>query len=312
MKKKIGLIDVDGHNGYPNLALMKLSTWHKEQGDDVGWYNPFDEYDIVYKSKVFSFTPDVSLAFCNAKEVRLGGTGYGLNEELPYVIEHAVPDYDLYGLPKNVAYGFLTRGCPNKCKWCVVPHKEGDIHPHATIDEIAVDGRNRLILMDNNILASPFGIEQLRRLSTMKIWVDFNQGLDARLVTSEIADILAKIRWMNYIRFGCDTPKQVEECAKVCKMLRDRGCKKQILFYTMLYGDINECYDRLMFWSRMGNMYNVQAQPYIDIQNPKRDPPQWQKDMARWANRKELFHSCDFKDFSPRHGFKCNIYFKSN
>lgn len=311
MKKKIGLIDVDGHNGYPNLALMKLSTWHKEQGDDVGWYNPFDEYDIVYKSKVFSFTPDVSLAFDNAKEVKLGGTGYGLYEELPRIIEHAVPDYDLYGLPKNVAYGFLTRGCPNKCKWCVVPHKEGDIRPHATIDEIAVDGRNRLILMDNNILASSFGIEQLRRLSTMKIWVDFNQGLDARLVTPEIADILAKIRWINYIRFGCDTPKQVEECDKAVSMLRERGVKTQILFYTMLHGDINECLERINHWKyRNDGHYCVQAQPYINLEDLSRHPPQWQKDMAHWANKRMIWRQCDFKDFEPRKGFKCSEYFK--
>lgn len=123
---KIGLIDVDGHN-YPNLALMKLSAWHKAQGDEVEWWWGFSEYDRVYMSKVFdeTYTPDIPEPL-NAKEIVKGGTGYGLDNKLPDEIEHIYPDYLLYPeLTKDTAYGFLTRGCPRGCHFCIVAGKEG-------------------------------------------------------------------------------------------------------------------------------------------------------------------------------------------
>lgn len=122
---KIGLIDVDGHN-YPNLALMKISAWHKSQGDDVEWYSPFAEhYDVVYMSKVFTHTNDYGYFINNADKIEKGGTGYDIKKDLPEDIDRLQPDYDLYCIDKNTAYGFLTRGCIRKCPWCVVPKKEG-------------------------------------------------------------------------------------------------------------------------------------------------------------------------------------------
>lgn len=117
----IGLIDVDGHN-FPNLALMKISAYHKSIGDNVEWANPlFDDYDRVYKSKVFTFTNDnYDIYNC---EVIKGGTGYDIQSRLPIEIDAMQPDYSIYGI-KDVSYGFLTRGCPNKCKWCIVPIKD--------------------------------------------------------------------------------------------------------------------------------------------------------------------------------------------
>lgn len=136
---RIGLIDVDGHN-FPNLALMKLSAYHKSKGDDVEWYMPFsDRYNRVYVSKVFSFTPDYDLCI-NADEVIRGGTGYAISlvngkefydhskdKPLPYEVEHIYPDYNLYPNNNDTAYGFLTRGCPRGCQFCIVAGKEGRI-----------------------------------------------------------------------------------------------------------------------------------------------------------------------------------------
>lgn len=122
---RIGLVDIDGHH-FPNLALMKLSAWHKAQGDSVEFADPmFGRYDRVYMSKVFTFTADCSdIYHC---EVIRGGTGFrDYTTILPEEIEHICPDYSLYGVDE--AYGFLTRGCPNRCPWCIVPHKEGG-HP---------------------------------------------------------------------------------------------------------------------------------------------------------------------------------------
>ena len=120
----IGLIDVDGHN-FPNLPLMKISAYHKQMGDDVEWWLPLNHYDKVYVSKVFTFTPDIETCI-NADEVVYGGTGYGLKNNLPDEIEHMYPDYSLYPeLTKDTAYGFLTRGCPRACPFCIVAEKEG-------------------------------------------------------------------------------------------------------------------------------------------------------------------------------------------
>lgn len=129
---KIALVDVDGHN-FPNLPLMKLSTWHKKHGDNVDWYEPltawYEPPDIVYMSKVFTFTPDYPHPI-NARKIIKGGTGYfypnggnPLNED----VEHCYPDYSLYPeLCKHTAYGFLTRGCPRGCEFCIVESKEGN------------------------------------------------------------------------------------------------------------------------------------------------------------------------------------------
>lgn len=125
----IGLLAVDSN--YPNLALMKISAWHKNQGDRVEWYNPFEHYDKLYMAKVFSFTEDYHQYMNNADCIEKGGTGYDIQKLLPEQIDRMQPDYSLYpSIDHKTAYGFLTRGCPNKCKWCVVPKKEGNIRPY--------------------------------------------------------------------------------------------------------------------------------------------------------------------------------------
>lgn len=128
----IGLIDVDGHAKkkkwgatiYPNLALCKIAGYHKDKGDIVEWYTPFEHYDIVYMSKVFRFSPDYDSVIANADKVIRGGTGYDILSVLPDDIDSHQPDTSIYPrVPSDISYGFLSRECPNKCKWCVVPKK---------------------------------------------------------------------------------------------------------------------------------------------------------------------------------------------
>ena len=178
----IGILAVDSN--YPNLALMKISSYHKARGDNVEWYNPLCSYDKVYIAKVFSFTPDYGY-YINADQVEKGGTGYDIKKVLLPEIDRMIPDYDLYNVDKNLAYGFLTRGCPNRCKWCVVPAKEGNITTYMDIADVSA-GRKNVILMDNNILASNYGLQQIEKIVSMGVRVDFNQGLDARLVTEDV------------------------------------------------------------------------------------------------------------------------------
>lgn len=302
----IGLLSVD--STHPNLALMKISRYHKSLGDKVEWYNQLCHYDKAYFSKIFNFTPDFGY-YPQADEVERGGTGYDLHKNLPKGIDRLQPDYSIYPqIDRKTAYGFLTRGCPNHCKWCVVPKKEGNIRPYMDVEEIAIEGRTNLILMDNNILASDYGLCQIEKIVKLKYRVDFNQALDARLVTDEIARLLAKVRWIKRIRFGCDTQSQITECERAISLLEKHGYKGEYFLYCILM-DFKESFNRINYWKSKSKKIIPHAQPYRSTDIPNQLIPQWQADLARWANRKELYRSCEFEDFEPRIGFICKEYF---
>lgn len=305
----IGILAVDSN--FPNLALMKISSYHKARGDNVEWYNPLCSYDKVYMAKVFSFTPGYGY-YINTDQIEKGGTGYDIKKILLPDIEKAIPDYNLYNIDKALAYGFLTRGCPNKCKWCVVPAKEGKITPYMDIEEIAVNGRKNIILMDNNVLASDYGLQQIEKIVSMGVRVDFNQGLDARLVTDDIARLLARVKWMKRIRFGCDTPGQIAECERATALIDKYGYKGEYFFYCILLSDFKESFERVNYWKNKGGRFLPHCQPYRDLNNPRQIIPQWQKDLAGWADKKWIFRSCEFKNFAPRKGFVCSEYFNNN
>ncbi|MDD4685163.1 MAG: radical SAM protein [Bacteroidales bacterium] len=291
---KIGLIDVDGHNAFPNLALMKLSAFHKQRGDSVEFANAmFQNYDKVYKSKVFTFTLDDNEIYnC---EVIKGGTGYrDYTTVLPDNIEHICPDYDLYN--SDTAYGFLTRGCINKCEWCIVPDKEGKIKANADIEEF-MSNKKQAILLDNNVLASTHGLLQIEKIIRLGIRVDFNQGLDVRLAYSDkyILDLLSKVKWIRQIRFACDTLSQLEPLIKVTEELIKRGIKPYRIFvYVLIKKDIN---DALAILNKLKEVGVVPfAQPYRDFDN-KITPTKEQKNLARWCNHKAIFNTIEFKGY---------------
>lgn len=202
---KIALVDVDGHN-FPNLALMKISQYHKSIGDDVEWYFPlFMNPDKIYASKVFTFTPDYINYSPNDPEPIKGGTGYNLYSKLPEEIDNQIPDYSIYPNFKE-AIGFLSRGCIRSCPWCIVPKKEGNLYQYDDILNI-YQNRKNVILLDNNFLANDINFieDQINKIKYLNIKVDFNQGLDARLVNNHIANLLSSIKYINFIRFACDT-----------------------------------------------------------------------------------------------------------
>lgn len=306
----VALLAVDSK--YPNLALMKISAYHKSVADSVEWYSLFDRYDRLYMSKVFSFTPDYDYYINNVSgEIIRGGTGYDIHSSLPEEIDMMQPDYSIYPTIDNrTSYGFLTRGCLNRCKWCIVPQKEGNIRPYMDIDEITIGGmRPYAVLMDNNVLASSYGLSQIEKIVYRKYHVDFNQALDARLVTDDVARLLSKVKWIKRIRFGCDTTSQIGHCADAIERIRQYGYKGEFFLYCILMDDIEEAYHRIECWKEHEGKVLPFAQPFRDPYNPNQIIPQWQKDMAHWADRKELYMSCDFKDFEPRKGFYCREYF---
>ena len=291
----IGLHDADS-TGFPNLALMKLSAWHKAQGDTVRWWTPLEPCDKVYSSKVFTFTPECQ--YLPQNTVR-GGTGYGVYDELPPEVDAMFPDYSLYP-DCDHAIGFLTRGCIRKCPWCIVPKKEGMIRAYSTWREIKRPYKRDIVFMDNNVLASSHGVAQMVDMIGQNVRVDFNQGLDARLIDDDVADILSRLKWINYIRMSADTDAMLDVVLKAVDRLKQRGVKPWRVFVYVLVQDVESAERRAIALREIGA--NPFAQPYRDFTNNIK-PTQEQRDLARWVNHKAIFKSCDrFRDYKGRKG----------
>lgn len=293
---RIAIHDSD-KTGFPNYALMKISAWHKAQGDSVEWWIPMCDYDRVYSSKVFTFTPENP--YLPADTIK-GGTGYGVYKDLPDEIDAMYPDYSIYP-DVRYAIGFLTRGCIRRCPWCVVPRKEGKIRAYRTWREIKRPDSRDIVFMDNNVLACAHGIEQIKDMIGEDVRVDFNQGLDARLIDNDVAELLSRIKWIRFIRMSCDTDEMLETVLQTIARLQIKGVKPYRIFVYLLAQDIKSA-ERRAVTLRMAGV-DVFAQPYRDFSTNK-EPDKELKDFARWVNRKAIFKSCQtFSDYKrQRHG----------
>ena len=277
-----------GATRFPNLALMKISAYHKRNGDTVEWFNALSKYDKVYSSKVFTFTPKDHYL---PPDAVLGGTGYGMFGELSSDIEWSKPDYTLYPDFKP-ALGFITRGCIRQCPWCIVPKKEGVIR-HDRHPVIILGRRRSAIFMDNNVLASEWALYYLQEIISTGATVDFNQGLDARIVSSAYAELLAKIRWIRYVRFSCDTPDMRERVAEAVGRIRGHGCKAEMFCYVLV-NDVQDALETCEFLR--GINVTPFAQAFRDYSgNDNRT--QEQINFCRWVNRRKLFYSTRFEDY---------------
>ena len=292
---KTGLIDVDGHN-FPNLPLMKISAYHKAQGDVVDWYNPMwsEHCDIVYMSKVFSNTRDYPYHI-DADEIQKGGTGYDLENKLPPCIEHQCPDYSLYP-EHDEAYGFLTRGCPRACPFCIVSEKEGRKTVQvADIGEF-FRGQKVIKLLDPNITACADRERLFQQLIDSKAKIDFTQGLDIRLVRG-IESLILKVR-TQMIHFAWDNPRE--------------DLRSDFIAFKKRSGlDMRKlgCYVLTNYWSTHGEdldrvykLCDMGYDPYIMIYD-KDNAPQETRYLQRWVNNKRIFRTIEkFEDYDPKMG----------
>lgn len=331
---KIGLIDVDAeHFGgpkYPNLALMKLSAWHKAQGDEVGWWWGFTEYDRVYMSKVFdeTYTLDMNEPV-NANEVVKGGTGYVLRAEdgtlqicrgngvweivtkpsqmksgavqytefLPPEIEHIYPDYSIYPtLTDKTAYGFLTRGCPRGCHFCIVAGKEGRRSVKVADLSEWWNGQKNIVLMDPNLLAYKGHMDLLEQMIDSKAYVDVNQGFDARLLTEKNIGAINRMKLDN-IHFAWDYMKEEKPVLRGLDLYREMATRKIRGAWGTVYTLVN--YDTTM----EENLYRIYTlrdrgfDPYVMIWD-KPNAPKEIKRLQRWCNNRKIFKMCPrFEDY---------------
>lgn len=327
----VGLIDVDGHN-YPNLCLMKLSAHHKALGHTVEWHQEGKHYDLVYMSKVFSndYTPDYA-GVIDADTIIKGGTGYAISLidgkevydkskdiELPYEIEHIYPDYSIYpqythygeSLAKQRAYGFLTRGCPRGCDFCHVARKETQCsHKVADLSEFW-RGQGNITLNDPNLLACKDWRELLQQLVDSNAKVELNQGIDARLITPEKAELLASMK-LTKQHFAMDTMESIEPVTKGLKLyvdaykrIKGRWNWRNAKVYVLV--NFGTTFEQDMY--RIQRIRECECHPYVMIYNKHSAPPILRR-LQRWTNNIQFYNFYpDFWTYQqgeiPKHIYK--------
>lgn len=312
---KIGLIDLDNleklkdldkniNKITPNLCIMKISTYHKKIGDDVSWYNEEEFYDRVYVSKVFSFTPYYE-RIINAKEVIYGGSGFAielvkgreiymknLDKNLPYEIEHIMPDYSLYGI-KNTAYGFLTRGCPLDCDFCHVTQMQGKISTKVADLSEFWTGQNEIVLFDPNITACKDWKQLFQQLIDSKAYINFSQGINIRTMTREKAEMIKQMK-IKQIHFAWD---RIEDKNIVVKKLKEfkeiTGLgRRKIIVYCIVGDRQRKVTDADI--ERITTLRELDCWPYImiyDKEHLKRGHEL--KKLQRWVNNRIIYEKCE-------------------
>jgi len=271
---KVGLVRVDGK--MPNLALMKLSSWHKKRGDEVFLIDLSGlNLDRVYASQVFA-----------------GGPGFDLKSKLPDEIEHVMPDYELF--KTDYSMGFTSRGCNRNCKFCVVREKEGFIREHAWFEEFLA--HEKVVLMDNNFLASPRWKEKLEYLIARRVKVNFNSGIDLRLVTEENAHLISKVRYYDWkfksrrLHVAWDRLQDEKQIFRGLEILTMYVPKRHIYCYVLV--GFNTTIRQDIY--RILKLLEFGVTPFVMIYNNK--PDTMLHKLARWVNQR-YYQVVDWKKF---------------
>ena len=302
---KIGLIDVDGHH-FPNLALMRISAWHKQKGDDVEWWlGDLFHYDIVYMAKVFSEQYSKDLPFpVNADRVIKGGTGYHIHlvdgretfdtcahKDLPPEIEAMAPDYSIY--PElDFAIAMTSRGCPRNCAFCHVASKEGK-KSYKVADVIDFwKGQKRIEVLDPNITACRDKHELFEQYIETGAQIVFNQGLDIRLLTEKDTEYLNKMR-VKDIHFAWDNPE--DKLENRFKMFAENFRRKSNIAMVYVLTNFNSTMEQNLY--RIYTLRDMGYDPYVMIYD-KPNAPKDVKHLQRWCNNKIIFKSVKkFEDY---------------
>ena len=291
---RVGLIDVDSHR-FPNLALMKISAYHKHAGDQVEWWNGLKRYDVVYQSKVFDATYSSDMDFCiNAEHIIKGGTGYGLDTKLQDSVEHQYPDYELYQI-EDMACGYLTRGCPRQCPFCIVSRKEGTKSAQVAELKEFWDGQKEIKLLDPNITACKDSEQLFEDLIASGAWIDFTQGLDVRLLTDRHAEQLNRMK-VKLIHFAWDQYEfQTYEKLKRIRPMLNYDHRRLIVYVLTNFSTTHE-----QELERVYKLRELGYDPYIMIFDKEASPRETRL-LQRWCNNRRVFRTIrNFKDFDPK------------
>lgn len=302
----IGLIDVDGHN-FPNLALMRISAYHKSIGDQVEWWeSDFKYYDIVYKSKIFSdaYSQEQQDPI-NCGELRKGGTGYCItlgsdgrehfdkskNKPLSPEIEKMFPDYSVY--PQfDFAVSMTSRGCPRGCSFCHVADKEGKCAVKVADVTDFWNGQKEIRILDPNITACREKRDLMRQYRETGAVLDFTQGLDIRLLNDDDIDDINHMR-LRTLHFAWDNPK--DDLESKFRNFADNFRRKSNIGMVYCLTNYNSTMEENLY--RIYTLRDLGYDPYVMIYN-KPNAPHEIKRLQRWCNNKIIFKSCNrFEDY---------------
>lgn len=294
---KVLLIDVD--STIPNLALMKISAYHKSIGDVVGLTN-INNPDKVYASVIFKKNKhkvDGLKFFYPDSEIIIGGSGYDLHVKLPDNVENMKPDYNLY---PNIDYsiGYSSRGCNRNCKFCIVPEKEGKFYRAQHPRKWHNPAFNKIMFLDNNALLDKewfYEITDFCIENNLKTW--FTQGLDMRVLDIGIADRLKELPTFKSIFFAWDNIKDEVIVREKVELLKESGIntRSDVIFYVYLDGDYD--YDSAVHRCRV--LKSLNTNPFVMF-NIDETPTKRVNELRRWANRKWAFWSCDIAEYDRR------------
>lgn len=296
------LIDVD--STIPNLALMHISAWRKSLGYTAGFN--IDDPEEVWASVVFSKNrhkaDGLKFIYPDAK-IDVGGSGVSLSKRLPGEVDRLMPDYSLYpGMDYDL--GFTTRGCGRSCYFCVVPRKEGKFRVHQHPAEFHDPAHRSAVYMDNNILwDKQHFFEVTDWLLANRMTVDFNQGLDLRLMDRDVAKRIAELTPRKYWHFAFDSLDYREEVENGIRMLKDAGVnvRHKVNVYVYLHDSdqVPDALERCRILKGLGTL------PYIMV-NRETERTQDMTDLKRWT-RPQIFFTTDFSDYrkSVRKGQMC-------
>ena len=288
--KKVLLVDVDSK--IPNLALMKISAYHKSIGDIVG-FNISDP-DLVYASIIFSKNHwkgnGIKSMYPDA-EVLIGGSGFNLKSKIPIEAELMKPDYDLY--PSEYSQGFTTRGCIRNCDFCIVRDKEGYLSRYQHPKDFYDDRFDSIMIMDNNWLADPDWFFETSNWIIDQDLKVIEHGLDIRLVTENIAKQLHNMNIKKY-HFAFDFSNLEPIIRNKVQLLKDVGINLRTDTTFYVYCDSDQDYDdalhRCNVLRELGTnaflMWNCEAEKTKRI-----------KRLIHWVNRKMLYWAIPYSEY---------------
>ena len=292
---EIGIVDVDSK--IPNLALMKLSRFHKERGDKVELFLPLaaNLYDKVYVSKIFKYSEMPH--YVDSEQMEIGGTGFDLKVSLPPEVECLQPDYSLYRYPHNI--GFTMRGCRFRCKFCVVPEKEGQPVENNSIEDIWIQrNSNFVVLLDNDFFGNPAWADRIAEIRRHDLKVSFSQGLNIRIITDEQARALASVDFANLSGNSKMVHFAWDQWGKGTEKLIDEGFQRvvsagikpyQMTFFVLIGFNTNEEQDLY----RINKLHGMGCHAFVMPYN-RFDP--YQKALSRWNNR-HLWRNVPWREY---------------